>query len=74
MTKYEEQLSYLQKPNEEEIPDDIQQLFDEQVEKQLEQNGFVNNLFKILPLNALQYKGFWNLNIPYSMKKQLICR
>ncbi|MGN7479069.1 peroxidase-related enzyme [Solibacillus silvestris] len=58
MSKYDEQLSYLQKPNEDEIPEEVQKLFDEHIEKQLEQNGFVNNLFKILPLNALQYKGF----------------
>lgn len=65
MSKYEEQLSYLQKPSEEEIPEDVQQLFNQHVEKQLEQNGFVNNLFKILPLNALQYKGF--LEFKYSL-------
>lgn len=65
MSKYEEQLSYLQKPSEEEIPEDIQQLFDQHVVKQQEQNGFVNNLFKILPLNALQYKGF--LEFKYSL-------
>lgn len=65
MSKYEEQLSYLQKPSEEEIPEEVQQLFNQHVEKQLEQNGFVNNLFKILPLNALQYKGF--LEFKYSL-------
>lgn len=71
MTKYNEQLSYLQKPNEEEIPQDLQELFDDHVEKQLEQNGFINNLFKVLPLNAAQYKGF--LDFKYSLFNEETC-
>jgi uncharacterized peroxidase-related enzyme len=57
-TKYDEQLSYLQKPNEKEIPLEIQEIFDKNINYQLENWGFINNLFKILPLNPLQYKGF----------------
>ena len=57
-TKYDEQLSYLQKPDVSEIPDDVQAIFDKYTETQLKNWGFINNLFKVLPLNALQYKGF----------------
>ena len=71
MSKYEEQLSYLQKPDENEIPVELQQVFDSHVEKQLEQNGFINNLFKVLPLNAAQYKGF--LDFKYSLFNDETC-
>ena len=71
MSKYNEQLSHLQKPNEKEIPNDLQKIFDDHVEKQLEQNGFVNNLFKVLPLNAAQYKGF--LDFKYSLFNEETC-
>jgi len=56
--KYDEQLSYLQKPNENEVPPELQKFFEEQVEKMMKNWGFINNLFKVLPLNPLQYKGF----------------
>ena len=71
MSKYKEQLSHLQKPNEQEIPQELQEIFDGHVEKQLEQNGFVNNLFKVLPLNAAQYKGF--LDFKYSLFNEETC-
>ena len=71
MSKYNEQLSHLQVPNEKEIPQELQEIFDGHVEKQLEQNGFVNNLFKVLPLNAAQYKGF--LDFKYSLFNEEIC-
>ncbi|MGE7834893.1 peroxidase-related enzyme [Viridibacillus arvi] len=58
MTKYTEQLSYLQKPDEKNIPVELQTEFDKHVDFQQENWGFINNLFKILPLNPLQYKGF----------------
>ena len=57
-TKYDEQLSYLQKPDEKEIPLEIKNIFDKNINYQLENWGFINNLFKVLPLNSLQYKGF----------------
>lgn len=57
-TKYDEQLSYLQKPDEKEIPLEIQEIFDKNINYQLEKWGFINNLFKVLPLNPFQYKGF----------------
>lgn len=56
--KYDRQLSYLQKPNADEIPPDVQAIFDKYTEAQLKNWGFINNLFKVLPLNPLQYKGF----------------
>jgi len=56
--KYEQQLSYLQKPNASEIPPEVQAVFDKYTETQLKNWGFINNLFKVLPLNSLQYKGF----------------
>lgn len=58
MTRYDEQLSYLQKPSEDEIPEELQAEFDKYTKAQLETNGFINNLFKVLPLNPWQYKGF----------------
>ncbi|MEW9123945.1 MAG: peroxidase-related enzyme [Thermotaleaceae bacterium] len=56
--KYDEQLSYLQKPDEKEVPVELQELFDKQMEWMKANWGFINNLFKVLPLNPLQYKGF----------------
>jgi uncharacterized peroxidase-related enzyme len=56
--QYDEQLSYLQKPDTNEIPPDVQAIFDKYTETQLKNWGFINNLFKVLPLNPLQYKGF----------------
>ncbi len=55
---YSEQLSYLQKPDSSEIPQELQELFDKHMKTQKENWGFTNNLFKILPLNAHQFKGF----------------
>lgn len=56
--KYDEQLSYLQKPENADIPPEVQNIFDKNTEFQMENWGFTNNLFKVLPLNPLQYKGF----------------
>lgn len=58
MTRYDEQLSYLQKPSEDDVPEELQAEFDKYTKTQLETNGFINNLFKVLPLNAHQFKGF----------------
>ncbi|MGG0657018.1 peroxidase-related enzyme [Rummeliibacillus pycnus] len=60
MTKYDKKYSYLEKPNESEIPSELQKEFDAAIDSQIEQQGFFNHLFKILPLNAQQYKGFLN--------------
>lgn len=56
--KYDEQLSYLQKPDASEIPAELQEIFEKNTDYQMENWGFINNLFKVLPLNPLQYKGF----------------
>jgi uncharacterized peroxidase-related enzyme len=56
--KYDEQLSYLQKPDAADISPEVQAVFDKNTDFQLENWGFINNLFKVLPLNAQQYKGF----------------
>lgn len=61
--KYDEQLSYLQKPVAEEVPADVQAIFDKYTDFQLQNWGFINNLFKVLPLNALQYKGFLDFKV-----------
>ncbi|WP_234447682.1 hypothetical protein [Viridibacillus soli] len=68
MTKYEKQLSYLQKPNVEDIPIKLQAEFDQHTTFQQENWGFINNLFKVLPLNALQYKGFIDFKNTLLMK------
>lgn len=62
MGKYEEQLSYLQRPNVEEIPPEFQATLEENMIKQEEKLGAVNNLYKILPLNPHQFKGFIDFN------------
>lgn len=59
--EYDEQLSYLQKPDKKDIPPEVQELFEQNVDYQMKNWGFINNLFKVLPLNALQYKGFLDL-------------
>ncbi|MPL65607.1 hypothetical protein SDC9_11271 [bioreactor metagenome] len=56
--KYDEQLSYLQRPDSSDIPAEVQEIFDNNTDFQMENWGFINNLFKVLPLNPLQYKGF----------------
>ena len=56
--KYTEQLSWLQKPDEKEIPNDLQEGFDALIDRMTEDWGFYNNLAKVLPLNPYQYKGF----------------
>lgn len=56
--KFDEQLSCLQKPAREEMTDEQYAVFDKQVETMEKNWGFINNLFKVLPLNPLQYIGF----------------
>ncbi len=55
---FDEQLSLLQKPDREEIPDEQFEVFEKAVDGMMEEQGFVNNLFKILPLNPNQHMGF----------------
>lgn len=56
--KYDEQLSYLEKPDAAAISPEVQAIFDQNTDSQRKNWGFINNLFKVLPLNPLQYKGF----------------
>lgn len=51
-------LSYLQSPDWNEVPDEIQNIVSTTMESQQENWGFINNLFKVLPLNPIQFKGF----------------
>ena len=61
-TTYDEQLSYLQRPNVEEIPPEFQEALEQNIIKQEEKLGAVNNLYKVLPLNPHQFKGFMDFN------------
>ena len=56
--KYPEQLSHLQKPDEKEIPGELQELFDKATDDQMRNWGFINNIFRVLLPNARQSKGF----------------
>lgn len=58
--KFDEQLSVLQKPDRAEMTDEEYALFDKNVETMERNWGFINNLFKVLPLNAKEYIGFLN--------------
>ena len=50
--EFDEQLSRLQKPVREDMTDEEYAVFDKNVEVMMENWGFINNLFKVLPLNA----------------------
>jgi uncharacterized peroxidase-related enzyme len=56
--QFDEQLSRLQKPNRDEMTDRQYDAFNRFVETMEHDWGFINNLFKVLPLNASQYMGF----------------
>ena len=58
--EFDEQLSLLEKPNRDEITNKEYAVFNENVENMEKNWGFINNLFKVLPLNASQYIGFLN--------------
>lgn len=58
---FDEQLSCLQKPVREEMTDEQYEVFNKNVEFMEKNWGFINNLFKVLPLNASQYMGFMHL-------------
>ena len=58
--EFDEQLSRLQKPDRSEMTDEEYEVFNKNVEAMEKNWGFINNLFKILPLNAKEYIGFLN--------------
>lgn len=58
--EFNEQLSRLQKPDRDEMTDEEYAVFDKNVEVMTKNWGFINNLFKVLPLNAKEYIGFLN--------------
>ena len=58
--EFDEQLSRLQKPDRTEMTDAEYGVFNKTVETMMQHWGFINNLFKILPLNAKEYIGFLN--------------
>lgn len=59
--EFDEQLSRLQKPDRaQDMTIEEYEVFNKSVEKMTEKWGFINNLFKILPLNAKEYLGFLN--------------
>ena len=59
--EFNEQLSRLQKPDRDEMTEEEYAVFNKNVETMEKNWGFINNLFKVLPLNAKQYIGFLNL-------------
>lgn len=58
--EFDEQLSLLQKPERSEMTDEQYEVFNKNVEMMEKNWGFINNLFKVLPLNAVEYMGFLN--------------
>jgi len=58
---FDEKMSCLQPPCRDEICDEHFAVFEKNVEFMQENWGFINNLFKVLPLNASQYMGFLQL-------------
>lgn len=58
--EFDEQLSLLEKPKRENIKDEHYEIFNKYTEVMEKNWGFINNLFKILPLNSEQYIGFLN--------------
>jgi uncharacterized peroxidase-related enzyme len=56
--EFDERLSNLRPPSREEMTDEQYAFFNKHVETMLKNWGFINNLFKVLPLNAPQYEGF----------------
>ena len=57
---FDEQLSLLARPDRDEIPDEDFAVFEKNVDTMEKNWGFINNLFKVLPLNSSQYIGFLN--------------
>lgn len=59
--EFGEQLSRLRAPERSDMTDEDYAVFDGVVTQQEEAWGFSNNLFRVLPLNASQYRGFLQL-------------
>ncbi|MFR3921362.1 MAG: hypothetical protein ACLTYN_04635 [Dysosmobacter welbionis] len=66
--EFDEQLSRLEKPNRNEMTNKEYAVFNENVETMEKNWGFINNLFKVLPLNASQYIGFLDFKDPCSTR------
>ena len=64
--EFDEQLSRLQKPVREDMTDEEYAVFDKNVEVMMENWGFINNLLKVLPLNAKEYIGFLKIGVVVS--------
>ena len=58
--EFDEQLSRLEKPDRDDMTNKEYEVFNQNVEFMEKNWGFINNLFKVLPLNASQYIGFLN--------------
>ena len=59
--EFNEKLSCLQPPVREEMTDEEYARFDTDYATMMKNWGFINNLYKVLPLNASQYIGFMKL-------------
>lgn len=66
--EFDEQLSRLEKPNRNEMTNKEYAVFNENVETMEKNWGFINNLFKVLPLNASQYSASWTSRDPCSTR------
>ncbi len=56
--EFDEKLSHLEKPSRADVPDEHMKIYEENVASMEKNWGFINNLFKVLPLNSSQYMGF----------------
>ena len=63
--EFDEQLSRLEKPNRNEMTNKEYAVFNENVETMEKNWGFINNLFKVLPLNA---SASWTSRDPCSTR------
>ncbi len=59
--EFDEKLSYLEKPSRADVPEEDMKVYEENVALMEKNWGFINNLFKVLPLNSSQYMGFFRL-------------
>ena len=55
--EFDEQLSRLEKPDRNEMTNKEYAVFNENVETMEKNWGFINNLFKVLPMNACRSSG-----------------
>ena len=56
--EFDEQLSLLQKPDKDEMDPEYFEMLEKATDEQMENWGYINNLFKILPLNPSEHLGF----------------